>query len=487
MGWDEALFGWLHGSVKKLRAPKLSPERAARGATLPPLQVRLRFIACALAERVVEIREAEADGSWRGDTIYLPARIDFASERELNELAYVARVAFVTTAMRCAPPTLVPGANSETRALALLTLIPSVLTRMRAELPAAADTCVALAAQALLDRPGETSPRQAAFDAWAARALGLPVADTQAGWLDEVWELAWPAQLARFQQLPGVAHALPVFGGCGVAEGGGEVRVQFPEDQTALPSGTERQGRALEHVERVELPAPGDDSENPLVHSFEKVHTAEDYQGGSKQLDGDDQLDEHAEALEELDLRQVVRSTERTRSLLRVDVMLEGGAGDIAEPGQVRGIPYPEWDERKRLYRDAWCHVRVGKVRPARALEVTNIRSRVIALRREIHNLQTELERVEVERSWQSRQLDGSEIDEDAMVDRHACLAAGTTPPDRLNRQRRPSTPTVAALLLLDTSLSTDGWVDNTRVLDLEIDATLPGCRYQQVTAWRIG
>ena len=35
------------------------------------------------------------------------------------------------------------------------------------------------------------------------------------------------------------------------------------------------------------------------------------------------------------------------------------------------------------------------------------------------------------------------------MVDRHACLAARTTPPDRLNRQRRRSAPSLAALLLV--------------------------------------
>jgi nitric oxide reductase NorD protein len=476
MGWDEALFGWLHGSVKKLRAPKVSPERVARAATLAPLQARLRFLACALSERALEVRQAEADGGWRGDVIFLPERVDFASTQDLNELAYVARVAFVTTAMRCETPPLGQDAGADAQALAAVVALPAVIAQMRVELAPAADACVALAVEELADRArrrsSADSPREAALDAWVAHALGLPVPDAQAAWLDEVRALEWPERLAAFRALPGAVRALALLGGVGTHEAGADLGMSQPADHTALPSGTERKGRTLEHVERVELPDPGD-SENPLVHSFEKVHTAEEYQGGSKQIDGDDQLADHAEALEELDLRQVVRSTERARSLLRVDVMLEGAAGDIAESTNVKGIPYPEWDHRKHVYRDGWCHVRVGRVPAARAAEVAAMGARAVALRREVGDLRAELERVEVERAWRSRQLDGSEIDEDAMVDRHACLAAKTTPPDRLNRQRRPSAPSVATLLLIDSSLSTDGWVDDTRVLDLEQDAAL--------------
>ena len=42
------------------------------------------------------------------------------------------------------------------------------------------------------------------------------------------------------------------------------------------------------------------DEVNPLVHSFEKVHTAEEYQGGRKAVDGSDEMASHGEALDEL-------------------------------------------------------------------------------------------------------------------------------------------------------------------------------------------
>lgn len=474
MAWDEALFGWLYDAVRKRRGAAPSKEQLLREARLEPLVPRLRLLASALGERSLEVREAEGDGSFRDDVIFLPSRMDWAADAERNELAYVVRVAFVTSAMRCAPLRLPEGASPDERAIAAVAVADEVLRVLREELPVAAEGCVALGAEALAGRLGVMDSRQGALDTWTAARLGLPLSEDAQAFSAQVDALPWPEQLALFKALPGPLRSFPLFGGLGGESGAVRAGARGPASQEALPSGTEVKGRAVEHITRVELPDVPDEV-NPLVHSFEKVHTAETYTGGMKQLDGDDQLADHAQALEELDLREVVRSAERARSLLRVDVMLEGGAGDVADGAASHGIPYPEWDERRRVYREGWCHVQAGRVRrrvAAGAVE-QQMAVRLLPLRREVEAVRAELEQLEVSRRWRSRQLDGSEIDEDAMVDRHACLAARTTPPDRLNRQRRRSAPTLAALLLVDSSLSTDGWVDDTRVLELEIDAAL--------------
>ncbi|MBK6809217.1 MAG: VWA domain-containing protein [Sandaracinaceae bacterium] len=474
MAWDEALFGWLYDAVRKRRGALPSKEELLREARLEPLVPRLRLLASALGERSLEVREAEGDGSFRDDVIFLPSRMDWASDPERNELAYVVRVAFVTTAMRCAPVSLPEDADSDERAIAAVAVADVVLRVLQEELPVAAEGCVALGAEALAGRVGVLDSRQGALDTWAAARLGLPLTDEARAFAARADALPWPEQLALFKALPGPLRSFPLFGGLGSRSSSLRAGVRGPASQDALPSGTEVKGRAVEHITRVELPDVPDEV-NPLVHSFEKVHTAETYTGGMKQLDGDDQLADHAQALEELDLREVVRSAERARSLLRVDVMLEGGAGDVADGAASRGIPYPEWDERRRVYREGWCHMQAGRVRRrvAAGAAEQQMAARLLPLRREVEAVRAELEQLEVSRRWRSRQLDGSEIDEDAMVDRHACLAARTTPPDRLNRQRRRSAPTLAALLLVDSSLSTDGWVDDTRVLELEIDAAL--------------
>ncbi len=246
---------------------------------------------------------------------------------------------------------------------------------------------------------------------------------------------------------------------------------------SALPSGTERAGKARDAVRRVEMGRDRVD-ENPLTHSFEKVHTAEEYKGGRKAVDGSDEMSAQGDALDELDLREVIRSPETTRSLYRADVMIDGAAGDLvdgAPDAAERVIAYDEWDFKARQRRAGWCSVRVAvapsTVAPARAAE--RVRATLHRHRDVVRALRAEFERVEHGRAWRARQPDGPDVDVDALVDRHACLLAGHSPPDRLYVSRRRHRPDVATLVLVDASLSSDGWVAGRRVLDVARDAVL--------------
>ncbi len=467
MGWDEAIFGWFHGAWRGMRAPRPAAKVLARRVALESQRDRLQWLSSAVAERSITVREAEADGGWQGDVLLLPAHLDMAATRAGNERAYLVRAVWASYARPLARRLRPLPESPRARVWATAFLAEPVLRQMRAELPGAARPCVALTRSLLLERAGQpTSRAQAQFERWIARAVGLGI-ECEIGPPD----LSFEEFMERTASLEGALPVFPLFGAIGTEPAHGQ-SVSGTGDADALPDGTERKGKVLESPERVELPTdPLQD--NPLVHSFEKVHTAEEYQGGMKHLDGDDEMDAHADAIDELDLREVVRSLERAQSLLRVDVMLEG-SGEVADQDS-EGTPYPEWDRKRGQYRDAWCRVRAGRppARMARADAEAAIRARVRRLQREHEAVRAELERLDASRRWKNRQLDGAEIDLDALVDWHACLAAGTTVPARLYRDRRPSHPSLSVMLLLDGSLSTDGWVDDVRVLDLEIDAAV--------------
>jgi nitric oxide reductase NorD protein len=241
------------------------------------------------------------------------------------------------------------------------------------------------------------------------------------------------------------------------------------DDASQLPTGTELELPAQDRVTRKNLNEASEDS--PLVHSFEKLHTLEEHHGGSKTQDGEDELSDHAEALRELELTEVVRSDERPRSLLKVDAMFETTAGEVEDGADARGIPYDEWDPKRRTFRPGWCHVEVD--RPEVRADRGELRRWLASEREHVEAVRAELLRAVEARRPRPRQLDGPEVDEDAMVERHAALAAGTTPPERLYRSARRSSPSLSVLLLVDASLSTDGWVDGLRVLDVERDAAL--------------
>jgi nitric oxide reductase NorD protein len=187
-------------------------------------------------------------------------------------------------------------------------------------------------------------------------------------------------------------------------------------------------------------------------------------------------MTEHGEALDELEMREVVRSRERARSLYRAEIACaDDGGVDVSDPRERGGIAYDEWDERARRYRKEHCRVFVTDAAelPDRGRALGAVRALVQANARVVRDVERRLEQVERARRERGRQPDGTEIDVDAVVERQGALAAGFTGEDRLYVARRPHLPDLAVLVLLDASLSSDAWVGGRRVLDVVKEATV--------------
>jgi nitric oxide reductase NorD protein len=70
-------------------------------------------------------------------------------------------------------------------------------------------------------------------------------------------------------------------------------------------------------------------------------------------------------------------------------------------------------------------------------------------------------------------QIDGNDLDLDAVVRVRSDMAAGGQGSDRIHMMSRPQAHDLAVTILVDVSLSTDAWFDNRRVLDVEKEALL--------------
>jgi len=490
MGWDERLFGRayraLATTVRRNRPP------APHAATLAELAPRLRLLACALAAEDVELAAADDDAGTSERRIVLPAVIALAPTREENAQLYRLRVAHAATSIRLGL-VLPADTTPDDRALATLLAVPAILATCARELPAHPACWSTFASIELARRPDPAGlpPAAAALETLAQLHLGRPAQALATRVPPDV--LAWAEAAARFSVPSGAALGAAVGAWAGERFGHGRLMpvvlwgglpVSAPAAVAAggasgeLPSAsaTERQRpRPPGERHQVEL---GTDAaaENPAVHSFEKVHTAEEYRGGKKRVDAEDELADHAEALDELDLRELVRSSERTRSLYRADLYLDGGVGDLeGEPPAVDAIAYDEWDARHRRYRLGWCSLRASRLVERRPTAEASrwCRATVARHRAQIRDLTAAFARIEDARRWKGRQPDGPDIDVDAIVQRHATLRSGHVPPDRLYCARRRHGHDVAILILLDASLSTDAWVAGHRVLDVARESVL--------------
>jgi nitric oxide reductase activation protein len=249
-------------------------------------------------------------------------------------------------------------------------------------------------------------------------------------------------------------------------------KLDAPEDpRSALPRGTERKMRRRPtDTEQVDLESQKD-RDNPLVHSFEKVHTATEYESGRKQLDGSDRLADEEEALEELELKKLTRASEAALSIYRADSRAGFRTADLMEgPEPARAHRYPEWNFKQRRYRQAWCTVNEQVSTPRSPMATVVVASR--RLRGDVLRLQAELKRLELERRWRNRQLEGTEIDIDAVIDRHATLMARRHPDPRIYVRRKLHDAELAILVLVDASSSSDSWVSGRRIFDVVRDST---------------
>ncbi|MCO4745011.1 MAG: VWA domain-containing protein [Proteobacteria bacterium] len=207
------------------------------------------------------------------------------------------------------------------------------------------------------------------------------------------------------------------------------------------------------------------------VHVFEKVETLDEWSGGARPMDGSDDLDDHLEALDEVDLRDLIRGGEQARSVIKADVVLDLEIPDVGTiaPSE-RGIPYPEWNYKKAAYREDWTMVyptvvpRGGDDWAARATE---------KWRKEIDDLRLKLRVLKDSLRPRPRQTEGEEIDIDAVVDELSARKAKHGGDARLYRRLHRRDWDMATTVLLDLSLSSDGWVDGRRVLDVARESLL--------------
>ena len=427
MSWDEALFGFGHRLWQRLLR-KPDHESLGQAALLRNERNRLSVICRALTGEPLDLKEAEGVGGVIGDSVLLPRIMDVFVDPVQNQQAFLLRALYSSQVFRsrlCLPATCAVGSDDQ-QTLSLL-IAPWVLAAIERELPGLRPLFASL-----FDPPTLTTSTQVL----KLSGLLLPAA-------------------SRKPSSPGKRAVAPA---------------------ESLPSGTEHKGQVRQTVRKIKVE---EDSvaENPLTHAFEKVKTADDYRGGTKPLDGEDELSDHAAALSELDLRTVVRSHKRTRSVYRADVLLDVDSEDLEEAiADVQtAFRYDEWDEAHRRYKSGFCQVFASRAQESLPNDVVAryLGSVRLSQRRQIIELRRRLSVLRNERKWQNRQYDGPEIDLQAIVDRHASLASLRTPPDRLYLAQRPMQRDLATLILIDSSLSTDSWVENHRVLDLAREAII--------------
>ena len=203
-----------------------------------------------------------------------------------------------------------------------------------------------------------------------------------------------------------------------------------------------------------------------LQHQFEKVETAEEFGGNFRDMDGDDDLEDHSNSLDEVNMKHTVRVDDTAHSVYQADFIENTTIAESAE-SENNGyyVTYDEWNYTERSYKEDFC-----KVYPKSQLKkdsdfykktLNDNRSTLMGLRKMLTTVNNKYEQ-------QRRQPQGEELDIDAITDLFVDVKSGHTPSEKIYLSKRKKEKNLSILLLLDISLSSDGYAAGNRVIDVE-------------------
>lgn len=242
-----------------------------------------------------------------------------------------------------------------------------------------------------------------------------------------------------------------------------------------MPSGSELEGEtSTESIEEVSLQKIIKE-ENPVLHSFEKLETADEYHGGSRVTDADDELQDHSNALKELNLKHVTREGEGAGSLYKASLSELFGLNIFHQPTP-RFEKYkkmPEWNFRNKEFLLEYCRLYIledslGGSPPNASAFIEFLNEKY---GEEISLWKNKIFSIANQFGWRDRQLDGVELVIDAYTKYFSDLKASGQGDTKIFKRALPIRKDFTTTILVDLSLSSDAWIENRRVLDVEVES----------------
>jgi nitric oxide reductase activation protein len=431
-------------------------------ATFQEMANPLGAVAQAFAGRLVTVRQAEASGGVVANIVLLPRMIALSEEVEVNRRFMFARAAL-------AGAMIATGREVPQEELAYLQFTASIAIELGQNHSGFRERIMSAAWLELNSRPTPSDMRgpEEFLECYRQDALRSVIDGRWKGFPNNAHQ-SIKGKRRRGMTSPPVL----LFGGplppSELAQALEDAANADKEKNAVASDATEVDAPVKDHVKRLLLEEDEYRAAMP-ENAFEKVMFAEKYEGGLRKTDGEDDMDDQQDSLDAVDLRELIRGGPEVHSVYKADIGDAEGIPDVATtaPGE-HSIQYDEWDHSQRAYRKNWVTIYPSAL-PGCAVDYANeLRTRLGGT---ITRSMRHLERRRTERRSLNRQLDGNHIDIAAVVDDHAMLKSGHSPSGRIYTHQPRLDRDQATTVLLDLSLSSDSWIGDRRVLDVEREA----------------
>ncbi len=204
-----------------------------------------------------------------------------------------------------------------------------------------------------------------------------------------------------------------------------------------------------------------------IVHRFEKILSWSEFMNLHRDAEDDDE-DQAKKAADDHDEIGLGEHKRKTSTRLKMDLDLS--PADVDAERMSDTYTYPEWDYRKADYLPDHTRILAHMAEPD--LSANAWRPDREASRR-IHAVKKQLEALRPKREHLKAQLDGHDLDMDALIRAKADLIATGEGSDRIYTQARQNSRDLAVAVLIDVSRSTESYVDEQPVIDVEKEALI--------------
>lgn len=202
-------------------------------------------------------------------------------------------------------------------------------------------------------------------------------------------------------------------------------------------------------------------SDSFIIHRFESILSWVESMNISRSVHDDD--DENAQkAAEDQDRITLSKHERKTASRLRLHLDLS--PADADHEALAGEYTYPEWNHRTRDYMANHCRVLDA---PARSDAGATFRPDP----RRIREVRRQFEALRPRRILQPRQVEGTELDLDALLTARADLKATGRGSDRIWQAARQTERDLSVVFLVDMSRSTEAAIGDTSVIDVAREA----------------
>jgi nitric oxide reductase NorD protein len=426
---DEYIVGKFFKHLKKNKKP--SPEIIARTIMLDDVKPRLTILARALTGNAIELFPAEREGGYKNNVFFLPYSFSELSNKEQNFTFYLFRVLYLSIQHRLnlnwnASEKEQPVNLSQQKAFENSEAILFILDQ---EYPS-----LKVFHTEVKKHYTETSQKNK---------------PTDYSWLYGKW--------MSNDNLDPVNPLLQNFS-------------NYPKKANENQITTTLKAKAVEEVITIEVDKKQQE-DYVLLHNFEKVETAEEFNGVWRDFDGSDELEEHQEALEELNMKYTVRVDDTSHSVYQADFIENTTLSESAEV-DTKGLhfTYDEWDFGKKAYKENFCKVYPKLQQKTNPNYYKNTLSKnastLMGLRKMLTSVNNKIQQ-------QKRQTQGEELDIDAVTDLFVDVQAKRSPSEYIYITNRKKEKDLSLLILLDISLSSDGYAAGNRVIDVEKEVSI--------------